>query len=129
MSLFDEEDGTPETAVAKRKDPPAVHRAIDRYIDEYRHRFGATPLKPITAREGKHLKELMRANTEATVIDFIIPEFFRSSHPRIVRSDYSITALYLYVGYLAMPSHTDDRAHSILDAMEKASRPRTKTEG
>lgn len=89
------------------------------------------PLHEVTpliqyGRDGKHLRDLADAWGEETTAS-VIREFFATTDPQVVRSDYKVSVLFIHAQRLRLAARVgnhDDRTISNLDAAARAMRRR-----
>lgn len=102
---------------------PAIKRCIDRYHERFIARFGFKP-QIHGGKDGAHVKALLATWGEAVVLG-LIDEFLSTTDPRILRSDYTIGALFNLAQYLRLRStRPDERTATNLDAAARAMIPR-----
>lgn len=118
-------DAVPKNGKAKKNAKPTA-RAIATFDAAFHARFGYRPLIN-GGKDGTLLNKLIATWGEGVVIDELIPEFFASTHPRVLRSDYSIGALFYCAQHLrvgAAVAVSDERTATNLDAARRATRRR-----
>lgn len=108
--------------MAKKEPNPAIKTSIDLYHDLFKKRFG---FKPVIhgGKDGSHFQKLI-ATWGAADVEWLIKEFFRTTDPRIVRSDYTVGALFGLAQHLMLKrsghKNVDDRTAHNLDAAARA---------
>jgi hypothetical protein len=118
-NLFGEDNVVP---IKPKKEKGDVARAIDAFHVAFVARHGFKP-HIRGGKDGTHFKELIATWGADVVIGELIPEFFRTTHPRVLRSDYSVGALYACAQHLRMVN-IDERTASNLDAARRATERR-----
>lgn len=134
----DGENGDGATRPKKRpgaRSDGVVQRCIDAYFRGFVGKFNppATPteqlLKPIIhgGKDGAHFKKMVATWGEPTVLA-LVDEFFTTTHPRVVRSDYSVGALFQCAQHLIVANTgqtlPDQRTAENVDAASRATRRR-----
>lgn len=105
---------------------PAVKTVIDLYHESFKARFG---FKPVIhgGKDGAHVRQLLSLWDEPTVTG-LVRQFFETTDPRIVRSDYSLGALFSLAQYLKLSQQkgtlNDERTASNHDAAARATQKR-----
>lgn len=96
-------------------------KAIDAFHAAFVARFGFKP-HIRGAKDATLFKQLLATWGEDVVVGELIPAFFASAHPRVLRSDYSVGALYACAQLLRMDGKTvaDERTAHNLDAARRA---------
>lgn len=106
---------------------PAIKRCIDLFHDTCMARHGIKPLIN-GGKDGAHMKQMLATWGEPTV-RALIREFFHTTDPRVLRSDYTIGALYGLAQHLLLRLNgraaPDTRTAENLDAATRAMQPRT----
>ena len=111
-------------AKTPKKTNPNIKRCVDLFFEKFSQKFGFPP-KINGGKDGAHFKEIL-ATWDVDVVVALVDEFFSTTDPRIVRSDYTIGAFYSLAQYLRLRGNrTDDRTLANLDAASRASKPRT----
>ena len=92
---------------------PAVKRVIDAYHAAFLVRHG---FKPIIhgGKDGAHVKQLLAAWGEPETL-ILVARFFATTEPRVLRSDYSLGALFSLAQYLRVErpdARTADNLHA-----------------
>lgn len=107
---------------AKPGPNPAIKRAIDAYHTAFLKRFG---FKPVIhgGKDGDHFKKLLATWDEETVLG-LVDEFFTTTDPRVLRSDYSVGALFTLAQHLLLRrnghANGDMRTTENVDAAARA---------
>lgn len=106
------------------KDKAPVQRCIDAFFNTFVSRFGFKP-QIKGGKDGAHIKSLIATWGEQEVLD-IISAFFRTTDPRVLRSDYSIGALYSLAQHVRLRGMkiADPRTAENLDAANRATQSR-----
>lgn len=105
--------------VSKEKAP--VKKCLDAFHNAFVARFGFKP-RIDGGKDGKHMKDLIATWSEQDVLD-LIAEFFSTRDARVVRSDYSVGALYNLAQHLKLRQHghyIDQRTAENVDAAVRA---------
>ena len=130
----------PRKATKAKEADGAVARLFDVYRDEFRRKWNrfapdGTLIEPEVTpliqygRDGKSLKDMKDAWGEAAVAD-LIRDFFASTDPQVVRSDYKIQVLFREAQRLRLNAHgrnghaRDQRTLENMDAAARAARNR-----
>ena len=104
---------------------PAIKKVIDAFHVAFLARFG---FKPVIhgGKDGAHIQKLLATWDEETVL-WLVAEFFATTDPRVLRSDYSLGALFSLAQHLLLRHQkgalTDERTAQNFDAASRASRP------
>lgn len=118
-SLFDDPVGKAKRANGKALQTSAIARVEARYIERFEAKFGFTP-KIAYGKERKLLQGLIAPWGESDVLA-LVDEFFATTDPKIVRSDYTLTAFAYHAQHLKLHGHrTDDRTADNIDAATRA---------
>ena len=142
-SLFDDEAAVHKPK-RKAKTPKETDGAVARLFEVYREEFrrkwnrfapdGTLVPPEVTpmiqyGRDGKHLKDMKDAWGEEAVAQ-VIRDFFASTDPQVVRSDYKIAIVFREAQRLRLNAHgrnghaRDQRTVENMDAAARAARNR-----
>jgi hypothetical protein len=122
-ALFHVELSAPTTPRrSKRSTDPSIKRCIDLYHQAFTNRFGFKP-HIHGGKDAAHVKALLGVWGEPVVTELIV-EFLTTTDPRIVRSDYTLGALYSLAQYMRLKhARTDERTAINVDAAMRATAP------
>ena len=110
---------------AKAEPNPAVKRAIDAFHAAFLARFGFKPAIH-GGKDGTHFRQML-ATWDEEIVQWLIAEFFRTTDPRALRSDYTVGALFSLAQHLLLRKNghtTDQRTAEIMDTASRATQRR-----
>lgn len=100
---------------------PAIKRCIDAYHQAFLQRFGFKP-QIHGGKDASHFKQLLATWGEPVVME-LIEDFLSTTDPRVLRSDYTVGALYNLAQHLRLRREghrIDERTAHNLDAAARA---------
>jgi len=96
--------------------------AIQLYYDLFKQRFGFAP-RIAGGKDGKLFKTMIEA-WGAEQVEELTRHFFATTNPRVLKSDYSVTALYTLAQGLLIEMRgvgiRDEKSAAIVDAIGRA---------
>jgi hypothetical protein len=141
-SMFPEhEESKPKPKKKERRAKTAANDGVRKCFDRFHALFVKKWNRPDTpedkqmrpmfrgGKDGKHFKDMIAAWGEETTLS-LIDEFFVTTNPRVVKSDYSVGALVICAQQLliARQHSVDSRTAANVDAAHRAMRSTTQQE-